>query len=68
MFSYSTRMKLIPLYFLKAAPSKHPPSKHPPSKHPPSKYQVSHALMACLFDPDPDPDQLALGRLHPGVS
>jgi hypothetical protein len=65
MFSYSTRMKLIPLYFLKAAPSKHPSSKHPPSK-----YQVSHALMACLFDPDPDPDpdQLALGRLHPGVS
>ena len=43
-----------------------------PSKHPPSKHQVSHALMSCLFDPDPDsnpnPDQVALGRLHPGVS
>jgi hypothetical protein len=37
-------------YSLKAAPSKYPPSKH----------QVSHALMSCLFDPDPDPDQIAL--------
>jgi hypothetical protein len=31
-----------------------------------SQPQVSHALMSCLFDPDPA--QVALGRLHPGVS
>jgi hypothetical protein len=65
MFSYSTRMK-FDSYSLKAAPSKHPPSKHPPSKHPPSKHPVSHALMSYLFDPNPD--QVALGGLHPGVS
>ncbi|ESQ15020.1 MAG: hypothetical protein N838_09915 [Thiohalocapsa sp. PB-PSB1] len=39
-----------------------------PSKHPPSKHQVSHALMSCLFDPDPNsdpnPDQVTLGGLH----
>jgi len=55
MFSYSTSMK-FDLHSLKAAPSKHPPSQH----------QISHALMSCLFNSNPD--QVALGGLHPGVS
>jgi hypothetical protein len=48
---------------LKAAPSTHPSSKHPSSEH-----QVSQALMSCLFDSTPDPNQVGLGGLHPGVS
>jgi hypothetical protein len=67
MFRYSTRMK-FDSYSSKAAPNKHPPNKHPPNKHPPSKHQVSHALMSCLFDPDPVPNRVTLGGLHPGVS
>ena len=62
MFSYSIRIKFNS-YSSEAAPNKHPSSQHPSSKHP-----VCHALMSCLFDPDPDPDQVALGGLHPGVS
>gem|GEM_PF-5522517 len=56
MLSYSLRMKFeFDSYSSKAASS---------------KYQVSHALMSCLFDPNPDPNpnQVALGGLHPGVS
>jgi hypothetical protein len=45
-------------HFLKAAPSKDTPIKH----------QVSYPLMSCRFDPAPDPNQVALGGLHPFAS
>jgi hypothetical protein len=32
------------------------------------KHQVSYPLMSCRFDPAPDPNQVALGGLHPFAS
>jgi hypothetical protein len=68
MFSYSTSVK-FDLSSLKATPSNFLPSQHPPSQHSPSQHQVSHGPMSCLSDSNlgPNPDQVALGGLHPEI-